>query len=101
MLAIRSFPLIPAARVGTAKLSLRFSIWRLMPKNSQQARHWSNQDTQVDTDTPVARHNRLEEVIFVYAAMMFVLLSSLYQVRRASMPRPIDLIRKWERNTVR
>jgi len=63
MLAIRSFPLIPAARVGTAKLSLRFSIWRLMPKNSQQARHWSNQDTQVDTDTPVARHNRLEEVI--------------------------------------
>jgi hypothetical protein len=54
----------------------------------------------VGIDTLVARHNRLEEVIFVYAAMMFVLLSSLYQVR-ASMPRPIDLIRKWERTTVR
>jgi hypothetical protein len=63
-------------------------------------RQCSNQDTQVGIDTPVARHNRLEEVIFVYAAMMFVLLSSLYQVR-ASMPRPIDLIRKWERTTVR
>jgi hypothetical protein len=72
-----------------------------MPQNSQQARHWSDQDTELDTDTPVARHNRLEEVIFVYAAMMFVLLSSLYQVRCASMPRPIDLIRKWERTTVR
>ncbi len=71
-----------------------------MPKNSQQARHWSDQDTQVETDTLVARHNRLEEVSFFYAAMMFVLLSSLYQVR-ASMPRPIDLIRKWERTTGR
>src|ERR1700756_1121471 len=45
----------------------------------KSARHWSDQDTEVDTDTPVVRHNRLEEVIFVYAAMMFVLLSSLYQ----------------------
>ena len=67
----------------------------------KSARHWSDQDTEVDTDTPVVRHNRLEEVIFVYAAMMFVLLSSLYQVRRASIPRLIDLIRKWERTTVR
>jgi len=35
----------------------------------KSARHWSDQDTEVDTDTPVVRHNRLEEVIFVYAAM--------------------------------
>ena len=34
-----------------------------------------DQDPEVDTDTAVARHNRIEEVIFVYARMMLLLRS--------------------------
>jgi hypothetical protein len=34
-----------------------------------------DQDPEVDTDTAVARHNRIEEVIFVYARMMPLLRS--------------------------
>ena len=32
-----------------------------------------DQDPEVDTDTAVARHNRIEEVIFVYARMMLLM----------------------------
>ena len=34
-----------------------------------------DQDHEVDTDTAVACHNRIEEVIFVYARMMLLLRS--------------------------
>jgi len=34
-----------------------------------------DQDLEVDTDTAVARHNRIEEVILVYARMMLILRS--------------------------
>ena len=34
-----------------------------------------DQDPEVDTDTAVARHNRIEEVTFVYAGMMLLLCS--------------------------
>jgi len=34
-----------------------------------------DQDPEVDTDTAVARHNRIEEVIFVYARVMLLLRS--------------------------
>jgi len=33
------------------------------------------QDPEVDTDTAVARYNRIEEVTFVYAGMMLLLCS--------------------------
>ena len=34
-----------------------------------------DQDPEVDTDTAVARHHRIEEVTFVYARMMLLLRS--------------------------
>ena len=34
-----------------------------------------DRDPEVDTDTAVARHNRIEEVIFVYARMLLLLRS--------------------------
>ena len=41
-----------------------------------QKRHPSfDQGPEVDTDTAVARHNRIEEVTFVYARMMLLLRS--------------------------
>jgi hypothetical protein len=40
-------------------------------------------DPNVENDFPVVRHNRLEGVLFVWAALTLVLLSILYQVWRA------------------
>jgi hypothetical protein len=37
-------------------------------------------DPNVENDFPVVRHNRAEGIIFVWSALMLVLLSILYQV---------------------
>ena len=37
-------------------------------------------DPNVENDVPVARHNRAEEVVFVWSGLMLVLLSILFQV---------------------
>jgi hypothetical protein len=37
-------------------------------------------DPDVDNDVPVVRHNRMEEILFVWNGLMLVLLSILYQV---------------------
>ena len=42
-----------------------------------------DRDPNVDNDVPVARHNRVEEVVFVWSGLMLVLLSILYEVWRA------------------
>ena len=39
-----------------------------------------DRDPNVEDDTPVVRHNRVEEVVFVWSGLMLVLLSILYQV---------------------
>ncbi len=42
-----------------------------------------DRDPNVENDVPVVRHNREEEILFVWSGMMLVLLSILYQVWRA------------------
>ena len=42
-----------------------------------------DRDPNVENDVPVIRHNRVEEVVFVWSGLMLVLLSILYQVWRA------------------
>jgi hypothetical protein len=42
-----------------------------------------DRDPNVDNDVPVARHNRVEEAVFVWSGLMLVLLSILYEVWRA------------------
>jgi hypothetical protein len=37
-------------------------------------------DPNVENDVPVVRHNRVEEVVFVWSGLMLVLLSILFQV---------------------
>ena len=37
-------------------------------------------DPNVENDVPVVRHNRVEEVVFVWSGVMLVLLSILFQV---------------------
>ena len=40
-------------------------------------------DPDVDNDIPVVRHNRMEEILFVWTGLMLVLIAILYQVWRA------------------
>ena len=39
-----------------------------------------DRDPNVENDVPVVRHNRVEEVVFVWSGLMLVLLSILFQV---------------------
>ncbi len=39
-----------------------------------------DRDPNVENDVPVVRHNREEEILFVWSGLMLVLLSILYQV---------------------
>jgi len=42
-----------------------------------------DRDPNVENDVPVVRHNRQEEILFVWSGLTLVLLSILYQVWRA------------------
>ena len=42
-----------------------------------------DRDPNVENDVPVVRHNREEEILFVWSGLTLVLLSILYQVWRA------------------
>jgi hypothetical protein len=39
-----------------------------------------DRDPNVEDDPPVARHNRMEEVLFVWSGLTLVLIAILYQV---------------------
>jgi len=65
---------------GVPALRIAFTIAVLVMSGvglyTFQKRHQLfDQDPEVDTDTAVARHNRIEEVISVYARMMQLLRS--------------------------
>jgi hypothetical protein len=42
-----------------------------------------DRDPNVENDVPVVRHNREEEILFVWTGLMLVLIAILYQVWRA------------------
>jgi hypothetical protein len=42
-----------------------------------------DRDSHVENDVPVVRHNREEEILFVWSGLTLVLLCILYQVWRA------------------
>ena len=64
---------IPALRIAFTIAALAMSGVGLY--TFQKRHQLFDQDLEVDTDTAVARHNRIEEVIFVYARMMLILRS--------------------------
>jgi hypothetical protein len=43
-------------------------------------RQFFDRDPNVENDVPAVRHNRVEEVVFVWSGLMLVLLSILFQV---------------------
>jgi uncharacterized protein with PQ loop repeat len=42
-----------------------------------------DRDPNVENDVPVVRHNRMEEILFVWTGLMLILIAILYQVWRA------------------
>ena len=69
---------VPALRVGFTLAVIGFLlagtfIWR-------RRHQFFDRDPNIENDVPVARHNREEEIIFVWTGLMLVLLGILYQV---------------------
>ena len=42
-----------------------------------------DRDPNVENDVPVVRHNRMEEILFVWTGLLLVLIAIFYQVWRA------------------
>ena len=69
---------VPALRVGFTLVVIVFLlagvfIWR-------RRHQFFDRDPNVENDVPAVRHNRIEEVVFVWSGLMLVLLSILFQV---------------------
>jgi amino acid transporter len=69
---------VPALRVG---FTLAVIIFLLAGVFIWRRRHqFFDRDPNVENDVPAVRHNRVEEVVFVWSGLMLVLLSILFQV---------------------
>jgi hypothetical protein len=72
---------VPALRVG---FTLAVIIFLLAGVFIWRRRHqFFDRDPIVENDVPVVRHNREEEILFVWTGLTLVLLGILYQVWRA------------------
>ena len=72
---------VPALRVAftLAAIILLFGGIFIFRRRHQ----FFDRDPNVENDVPVVRHIRMEEILFVWSALMLVLISILYQVWRA------------------
>jgi hypothetical protein len=69
---------VPALRVG---FTFAVIVFLLAGVFIFRRRHQLfNRDPNVENDIPAVRHNRVEEVVFVWSGLMLVLLSILYEV---------------------
>ena len=78
MIAVIEQAGVPVLRVGFTLAVIVFLvagvfIWR-------RRHQFFDGDPNVDNDVPVARHNRKEEILFVWTGLTLVLLGILYQV---------------------
>jgi len=75
-------------QAGLPALRVAFSIAVLVFLYAEvlifRRRHqFFDRDPNVENDFPVVRHNRLEQILFIWAGLTVVLISILYQVWRA------------------
>ena len=80
-----SFPIAAIAQGGLGALRVGFPlaviVFLLAGVFIFRRRHQLfDSDPNVENDVPVVRHNRVEEVVFVWSGLMLVLLSILFQV---------------------
>ena len=72
---------VPALRVG---FTLAVIVFLLAGVIIWRRRHqFFDRNPNVENDVPVVRHNREEEILFVWSGLTLVLLGILYQVWRA------------------
>jgi hypothetical protein len=76
--AVIEQPGVPVLRVG---FTLAVIVFLLAGVFIWRRRHqFFDRDPNVENDVSVVRHNREEEIIFVWSGLMLVLLGILYQV---------------------
>jgi hypothetical protein len=69
---------VPALRVG---FTLAVIVFLLAGVFIWRRRHqFFDRDPNIENDVPVVRHNREEEILFVWTGLTLVLLGILYQV---------------------
>ena len=78
LIAVIEQPGVPVLRVG---FTLAVIVFLLAGVFIWRRRHqFFDRDPNVENDVPAVRHNRVEEVVFVWSGLMLVLLSILFQV---------------------
>ncbi len=72
---------VPALRIAftLAVMIFLFSGILIFGKRHQ----FFDRDPNVENDVPVVRHNRMEEILFVWTGLTLILIAILYQVWRA------------------
>jgi hypothetical protein len=67
---------VPALRIVFAVIIFLSGGLLIFRKRHQ----FFDRDPNVEDDPPVARHNRMEEILFVWSGLTLVLIAILYQV---------------------
>jgi hypothetical protein len=72
---------VPALRMAFTIAVIIFLIGGILIFRSRH--RFFDRDPNVENDVPVVRHNRMEEILFVWGGLTLVLIAILYQVWRA------------------
>ena len=72
---------VPALRIAFALAVIIFLLGGILI--FRRRHQFFDRDPNVENDGPAVRHNRLEEILFVWNGLMLVLMAILYQVWRA------------------
>ena len=72
---------VPALRIAFTIAVIIFLIGGILIFRSRH--RFFDRDPNVENDVPVVRHNRMEEILFVWGGLTLVWIAILYQVWRA------------------
>jgi hypothetical protein len=72
---------VPALRIAFTIAVIIFLIGGILIFRSRH--RFFDRDPNVENDVPVVRHNRMEEILFVWGGLTLVWIPILYQVWRA------------------
>jgi hypothetical protein len=72
---------VPALRIAFTIAVIIFLIGGILIFRSRH--RFFDRDPNVENDVPVVRHNRMEEILFVWSGLTLVLIAILYQVWNA------------------